>query len=548
MYPPLPLICIIRLGQVSVSYYGHGLKVISWSTTPTRRVVGTSGSPNWRDLAAVLLVLGHRGLLGVGARWAVRCRAPADDLAAALPFYTLRTGGAPDARGARRLAGLHLHLRHAGRPKSRQAIVLDVLQSVPILGCLSFTVVFFVSSCFPATCWSRACRRLAARAKPGTWRSLSTSRSGPSRPISMRRAAASGSRPGSTFWRLDVPFAMPGWNMMMSMSGGWFFVVHLRSGCSSATCRSRFPASAGMSSRDSTWPFSAMTIAIVVGFSVPAAGGLGRQVSVRADGGPHRSEKLVLALFRRSTVARGLNEPISCTPSRRGPGSFSPSSIITQFAGRRPVASSISSGTACSAVAGLAYVAWELLRYGGATLSWDDLSPHRQRRFDAAAGRHPDCARFVDTGFRSAWPSGCGRSSRRSSSRSPSFRRPFRQQADLLIVRFDLAPKICVTPTGHDAVGTQWYIISSSPSGAGARSQATSGEAAASLRVRPWHWWRDVVLRGNLPLYVTGAIPGGCLEREHCFGGCQLGSGAPAERIGIGRPMRADDGGWVPLA
>jgi NitT/TauT family transport system permease protein len=29
------------------------------------------------------------------------------------------------------------------------------------------------------------------------------------------------------FWRLDLPFAMPGllWNMMMSMSGGWFFVV-----------------------------------------------------------------------------------------------------------------------------------------------------------------------------------------------------------------------------------------------------------------------------------------------------------------------------------
>jgi hypothetical protein len=29
------------------------------------------------------------------------------------------------------------------------------------------------------------------------------------------------------FWNLEVPFAMPGliWNMMMSMSGGWFFVV-----------------------------------------------------------------------------------------------------------------------------------------------------------------------------------------------------------------------------------------------------------------------------------------------------------------------------------
>src|SRR5207247_10930034 len=33
--------------------------------------------------------------------------------------------------------------------------------------------------------------------------------------------------PWMRFWRLDVPFGMPPliWNMMMSMSGGWFFVV-----------------------------------------------------------------------------------------------------------------------------------------------------------------------------------------------------------------------------------------------------------------------------------------------------------------------------------
>jgi NitT/TauT family transport system permease protein len=33
--------------------------------------------------------------------------------------------------------------------------------------------------------------------------------------------------PWQRFWRLEVPFATAGlvWNMMMSMSGGWFFVV-----------------------------------------------------------------------------------------------------------------------------------------------------------------------------------------------------------------------------------------------------------------------------------------------------------------------------------
>src|SRR6185437_5981577 len=33
--------------------------------------------------------------------------------------------------------------------------------------------------------------------------------------------------PWQRFWRLEVPFAVPGlvWNTMISMSGGWFFVV-----------------------------------------------------------------------------------------------------------------------------------------------------------------------------------------------------------------------------------------------------------------------------------------------------------------------------------
>ena len=33
--------------------------------------------------------------------------------------------------------------------------------------------------------------------------------------------------PWQRFWRLEVPHAVPNlvWNMMMSVSGGWFFVV-----------------------------------------------------------------------------------------------------------------------------------------------------------------------------------------------------------------------------------------------------------------------------------------------------------------------------------
>src|SRR6185369_5530075 len=47
-------------------------------------------------------------------------------------------------------------------------------------------------------------------------------------PSELAEAAASFHlTPWMRFWQLEVPFALPAltWNMMMSMSGGWFFVV-----------------------------------------------------------------------------------------------------------------------------------------------------------------------------------------------------------------------------------------------------------------------------------------------------------------------------------
>ena len=66
--------------------------------------------------------------------------------------------------------------------KSRRAALilipmLDILQSVPILGFLTFTVVFFMNL-FPGRCWGWSWRR-SSRSSParrGTWRSACTSR------------------------------------------------------------------------------------------------------------------------------------------------------------------------------------------------------------------------------------------------------------------------------------------------------------------------------------------------------------------------------------
>jgi NitT/TauT family transport system permease protein len=54
-------------------------------------------------------------------------------------------------------------------------------------------------------------------------------------------------------------------------------------------------------------------------------------------------------------------------------------------------------------------------------------------------------------------------------------------------------------------LGTQWYILFNVIAGASA-FPSDFREAAASFRVRPWHWWREVMLPGIFPYYVTGAI------------------------------------------
>jgi NitT/TauT family transport system permease protein len=116
--------------------------------------------------------------------------------------------------------------------KSRRAEMvlvplLDILQSVPILS-FSILIVFFLSLTpgrvagaemaaifliFTSQAWNMAF---------SFYQSLRTI------PDELREVSRSFHlSPWMRFWRLEVPFAMPAliWNMMMSMSGGWFFVV-----------------------------------------------------------------------------------------------------------------------------------------------------------------------------------------------------------------------------------------------------------------------------------------------------------------------------------
>ena len=106
--------------------------------------------------------------------------------------------------------------------------VLDILQSVPILGFLTFTVVFFMRL-FPGKVMGLELAAIFAIFTSQAWNmAFSLFQSLRTVPTDLAEAADSFHLTAwQRFWRLEVPFATPGlvWNTMMSMSGGWFFVV-----------------------------------------------------------------------------------------------------------------------------------------------------------------------------------------------------------------------------------------------------------------------------------------------------------------------------------
>ena len=106
--------------------------------------------------------------------------------------------------------------------------ILDILQSVPILGFLSFTVTFFLGL-FPGNVLGAECAAIFAIFTSQAWNmAFSFYQSLRTVPRDLDEVAKGFRFTGwQRFWQLEAPYAVPGliWNTMMSMSGGWFFVV-----------------------------------------------------------------------------------------------------------------------------------------------------------------------------------------------------------------------------------------------------------------------------------------------------------------------------------
>jgi len=106
--------------------------------------------------------------------------------------------------------------------------IIDILQSVPILGYLSVVTVFFIGL-FPGSLLGPECAAIFVIFTSQAWNMAlgfyQTLRSIPPEIIEASRMCHLST--WQRFWRIDVPFSLPLllWNMMASMSAGWFFVV-----------------------------------------------------------------------------------------------------------------------------------------------------------------------------------------------------------------------------------------------------------------------------------------------------------------------------------
>ncbi len=149
----------------------------------------------------------------------------------ALPAYALRTVIRMFiAMGLSLLACLTLGTL-AGKSRRAERIIIpavDVLQSVPVLGFLSITIIGFIWL-FPDSLLGPECAAIFAIFTSQAWSMiLSVYQSIKTVPNDLQDAANMYRLSGwQRFWRLEMPFALPPllWNMMMSMSAGWFFVV-----------------------------------------------------------------------------------------------------------------------------------------------------------------------------------------------------------------------------------------------------------------------------------------------------------------------------------
>jgi len=486
-------------------------------------------TPNRWDLVAFPLIIGLLALLGFGAHETWKPIATLQTSVISLdpvnlPYYALRTFL---RMLAAMFASLFFTLTYATlAAKSRHARlvlipVLDVLQSVPILGYITFTVTFFLSL-FPGRVLGAEFAVIFVVFTSQAWNmAFSFYQSLRTVPRDLEEASRNFQLSGwMRFWKLEVPFAMPGliWNMMMSASGGWFFIV----ASEAITVGDQTITLPGIGAYLATalhdkslaavgWVILAMIVVIVLYDQL-----LFRPLVAWAD--KFRFEQTaaqtvpnswVLNLMQRARLIRFLAKPILPAMDAFVRLKF-PRLPIARFESPRSRAWVAALDTLWFVLVSVlaVYVVYLALSYAATEVGWGDvyiavryglytlvrvvvlivLSSLIWVPLGIVIGLRPRLAEKVQplAQFLAAFP------------------------ANLLfpifvigILSFKANPDIWLSPL--IVLGTQWYVLFNVIAGATAYPTDLR-EAATNFGVRGWQWWRRAMLPGVFPYFVTGAI------------------------------------------
>ncbi|MGO4871216.1 MAG: ABC transporter permease [Roseiarcus sp.] len=442
-----------------------------------------------------------------------------------LPYYALRTALRMFAALAASFVFTFTYATLAAKSRRAEMVlipVLDILQSVPILGFLSFTVTFFLGL-FPGNVLGAECAAIFAVFTSQAWNmAFSLYQSLRTVPRDLDEVARGFRLTGwQKFWQLEAPFAVPGliWNTMMSMSGGWFFVVAAEAitvGDTTITLPGvgSYIAAANDAGRWDAILAAVATMGVVILLYdqllfrpiIAWAGKFRVELSV----GQQVERSWVLDLLQRTHWIRLGFRPIfaalrSVTFWRLSlPRLFRADALAPT-----PAASRILDvGWIVVVVAVALWALWSVVAYVGTELGWPDVVDATLLTFytllrvivlmalativwvpiSVWVGLRPRWAEAVQpiAQFLAAFPVNL-----------------LFGAAVSLVVAFHLNPDIWLS--GLIVFGTQWYIVFNTIGGAAAFPNDLR-EAATNFRVHGWDWWRQVILPGIAPYYLTGAI------------------------------------------
>lgn len=192
--------------------------------------------PNYWDVIALLFILGLVSALAWNARQMAVPYALGEVIPVSLdpwhlPSYALRTV-------TRMLIALIFSLLFtfvfgtwaAKSHRARLLIIpaIDICQSMPVLAFLSVAIVGLIGL-FPGSLLGPECAAIVAIFTAQAWNmALGFYQTVRSVPAELHEAADMFHLSAwQRFWRIEVPYSMPGllWNTMLSMSASWFFVV-----------------------------------------------------------------------------------------------------------------------------------------------------------------------------------------------------------------------------------------------------------------------------------------------------------------------------------